>query len=110
MPLRASAAMIGLVAATTAAGSRAISPRAASIRRGASASADASTGVALITIDAGGQNHIVIVAGTNGLLTPERLGPSHGGARARARVLLQLEVPLETVVAAARAGGRAGRP
>jgi ribokinase len=75
---------------------------------GVGVSDDAPTGVALITIDAGGQNHIVIVAGTNGLLTPERLGPSHGVLESARVILLQLEVPLETVVAAARAGRAAG--
>jgi ribokinase len=72
------------------------------------ASADAPTGVALITIDASGQNHIVIVAGTNGLLTPDRLDPLHAVLESARVVLLQLEVPLATVVAAARTGRTAG--
>ena len=67
------------------------------------------TGVALIAVDAAGQNEIVIVPGANGTSHP-------GGARARAAtsgrapavVLLQLEVPLATVEAAARLARRAG--
>jgi ribokinase len=66
------------------------------------------TGVALITVDASGQNQIVLVPGANGGFTPDRFVPVES-ALARARVaLLQLEIPLETVVAAARAAHRAG--
>jgi ribokinase len=69
---------------------------------------EASTGVALITIDASGQNHIVIVAGTNGLFTPERLAGSRAALRAARVLLLQLEIPLDTVMAAAREARSAG--
>jgi ribokinase len=59
-----------------------------------------STGVALIFVEAGGQNQIVVVAGANGVLRPEdiqgALQPSQGGY-----LLLQLESPIETVAAAA---------
>ena len=66
------------------------------------------TGVALITVDASGQNQIVLVPGANGAFTPDRFVPAES-ALARARVvLLQLEIPLETVLAAARAARRAG--
>jgi ribokinase len=66
------------------------------------------TGVALITIDAAGQNQIVLVAGANGTFTPDRFVPVTS-ALARARVvLLQLEIPLDTVLAAARAARAAG--
>ncbi len=58
------------------------------------------TGTAIITVDPQGQNTIVISAGANGALTPEdmdRLGEVIGRARV---LLLQLEIPLETVAAA----------
>jgi ribokinase len=68
--------------------------------------ADAPTGVALITVDAAGQNHIVVVPGANGRLRAADLdAPVFAGA---AVVLLQLEVPLETVRAAARLARDAG--
>ena len=51
-----------------------------------------SSGVALITIDAAGQNTIVVVPGANGTFTPDRLGPAIGRVRAAPVVLLQLEV------------------
>jgi ribokinase len=65
------------------------------------------TGVALITVEASGQNEIVIVAGANGRLTVVDLERSDGLATA-AVVLLQLEIPLPTVQAAARLAHRAG--
>lgn len=65
-----------------------------------------SSGIALIAIDASGQNQIVIVPGSNGTFAPDRL-PGHllGAAKF---VLLQLEIPLETVQAAARLAKAAG--
>ena len=66
------------------------------------------TGVALITIDATGQNHIVLVPGANGTFTPERLAGSRTALRDARVVLLQLEVPLETVLAAAHGGRDSG--
>jgi ribokinase len=60
-----------------------------------------SSGVALITIAADGQNDIVIVSGANGTFTPERLAPSVPLLRQAAIVLLQLEIPLPTVERAA---------
>ena len=65
------------------------------------------TGVALITIDATGQNQIVIVPGANGLLSPEDVERERDLIASAGILLLQLEVPLATVEAAARIG-RAG--
>jgi ribokinase len=65
------------------------------------------SGVALILVDARGQNQIVIAAGANGRLTAAdvdaALADAHGGY-----LLLQLETPLDTVVAAAALGKRHG--
>lgn len=67
---------------------------------------DEPTGVAVISVDAAGENSIIIAAGANGTLQPSDLDPAaFGGA---AVVGLCLEVPLETVQAAARAGHDAG--
>lgn len=62
----------------------------------------ASTGVALITRDRTGQNTIVVVPGANGTLSPDRLQPALETIRRARVVLLQLEVPLDTVLLAAR--------
>jgi ribokinase len=54
--------------------------------------AAAMTGVALITVDAAGENEIVVAPGANGELRPEDVDlPDCDG------VLCQLEIPLETV-------------
>ena len=67
-----------------------------------------SSGVALITTDASGQNQIVVVAGANGTFSPERLAPAVPLLRRARVVLLQLEIPLATVVRAAADAGAAG--
>jgi ribokinase len=68
----------------------------------------APTGVALITVDVAGQNQIVLVAGSNGSFTPDRLASIEPVVRGARVVLLQLEIPLETVIAAARIARQAG--
>ena len=67
---------------------------------------DTPTGTAMIVVDAAGENTIIVSAGANGTLRPEDLEPEvFSGA---AVVCLSLEIPLETVQAAALAGHRAG--
>lgn len=67
-----------------------------------------SSGVALITIDAAGQNTIIVVPGANGTFSPDRLGPSVARMRSARVVLLQLEIPLGTVERAAADSRSAG--
>lgn len=67
-----------------------------------------STGVAVIGIDATGQNRIVIVPGSNGTLTPERCQASAAVIASANILLLQLEVPLPSVLAAARLAKQGG--
>jgi ribokinase len=67
-----------------------------------------SSGLATITIDAQGQNQIIIVPGANGTFHPDRLERSRAAIVAAGQVLLQLEVPLTTVLAAARMASQAG--
>lgn len=63
---------------------------------------DAATGIAVITIDANAENTIVVSPGANHQLTPEHID-RNAAAISNARVVLaQLEVPLETIEAAAR--------
>lgn len=70
---------------------------------GVDVSSGESTGLAVITIDSIGENTIVVSAGANSRLSPEHV-KRHSGMFASARVLLaQLEIPLETVSAAAGA-------
>ncbi|WP_336083221.1 ribokinase [Nocardia sp. SSK8] len=65
------------------------------------------SGVATIVVDGAGENSIIVVAGANGRLT--ELSPADLAAIAAADVLLcQLEIPVATVVAAARHARAAG--
>jgi ribokinase len=68
----------------------------------------APTGVAVITIDASGQNQIVLAPGANARLRPEDVERHRSLVEAASVVLLQLEVPLDTVEAAARIARQAG--
>jgi len=66
------------------------------------------TGLGLITVDAAGQNQIVVVAGANGAFVPAALSEAHHAVHGAAVVLLQLEIPLPTVQTAARVGKEGG--
>ncbi len=55
----------------------------------------APTGVALIAVDPSGENQIVVAAGANHLVTPEQLP-----VRIECPLIVQLELPIETVEAA----------
>ena len=55
------------------------------------------TGVALIVVDEQGQNSIVVTPGANGRLTPADIDAAAEAIAAADVLLLQLEVPLETV-------------
>lgn len=70
---------------------------------------DASSGVALIHVDAGGQNAITVIPGANEQLTVEHIRAEKDLIRSGDAVLLQLEIPLEVVAETiALASGQAG--
>jgi ribokinase len=60
-----------------------------------------SSGVALIFVERGGQNMIVVAPGSNGLLSPHDVAASALAFEGGRILLLQLESPMETVAAAA---------
>jgi ribokinase len=66
------------------------------------------SGVAVIGIDGTGQNQIVVVPGSNGTFSVERLAASAAALEGASLVLLQLEIPLDSVAAAARRAREAG--
>lgn len=66
------------------------------------------TGTALITVDRGGENTIVLSAGANGELMPEHLAGLRELLGGAAVLCLSFEVPMETVVAAAQQAREAG--
>lgn len=61
-----------------------------------------STGVALIFVNAEGENVIGIHAGANAALTVERVGAQHDLIAGAEALLMQLESPVESVLAAAK--------
>lgn len=63
---------------------------------------DASTGRAIVLVDDRAENSIVVVGGANAALTPDHLEPAADALTRAAVVVAQLEVPVETVTAAAR--------
>lgn len=66
------------------------------------------TGVAVIAVDASGENNIIISAGANGTLSPADVAEASDVMAEAAVVCLCLEVSTDTVLAAARAGHDAG--
>ncbi|XAS71758.1 ribokinase [Micrococcaceae bacterium Sec5.1] len=69
---------------------------------------DAATGVAVISVDASGENSIIISAGANGTLTPADVRAAADAINNAAVVCLCLEVAIDTVITAAQAGHDAG--
>ncbi len=67
-----------------------------------------SSGIALISIDASGQNQIIIAPGANGSFGVELLEKARDVVSSASLVLLQLEIPIETVEAAARMAKASG--
>ena len=57
-----------------------------------------SSGLALISVDQNGENHIVVAPGANETLTKERLRSVLSQIPDNAIVMMQLEIPLESVV------------
>ncbi|MGO4237841.1 ribokinase [Pseudarthrobacter sp. YAF2] len=66
------------------------------------------TGVAVIAVDAHGENNIIISAGANGTLSPADVAGAADVLGGAAVVSLCLEVAMPTVLAAAQAGHDAG--
>lgn len=66
------------------------------------------SGTAAICIDPSGQNQILIMPGSNATFTPVQLKESEDVIASAGIVLLQLEIPMETVVAAAHLAKKAG--
>ncbi len=69
---------------------------------------EAASGVALIFVDADGENSIAVAPGANARLSPEDVQRAKGAIEAADVLLLQLEIPLETVQRAAEMAHRAG--
>jgi ribokinase len=68
----------------------------------------APSGVALIFVARDGENSIAVAGGANARLSPADVQRAAGAIRAAGSVVLQLEIPLPTVEAAARLAAAAG--
>ena len=71
--------------------------------------AGTASGTASITV-AGGENQIIVVPAANGRLTPAHVEAAAGAFTRADAVLVQMEIPLETVEATLRLGDRVGVP
>ncbi len=69
---------------------------------------DASTGIALIVVEEGGQNSIVVSSGANGRVTPLDVSRAEDAIRSANLILLQLEIPLPAVIKAAQCAKKHG--
>jgi ribokinase len=70
----------------------------------------APSGVALIFVARSGQNSIAVAGGANARLSPAALARAGAALQEAQMLVLQLESPLKTVLAAARLAKRAGVP
>lgn len=68
------------------------------------------SGTALILVDKKGQNVISVALGANGTLSPTDLAPFKKDIASSDALLMQLETPVETVIAAAKIASAAGVP
>ena len=73
-----------------------------------SASSDTASGVALILVDKEGQNNIVVASGANARVTPEDVDQAVEAIATAEVLLLQLEIPLESVCRAAEIAQKHG--
>lgn len=71
---------------------------------------DASSGVAPIFVDPESRNSIIIVKGANNLLSPDDIRAASDDIKQCKLIVLQLEIPTETVYAAVRFGEEHGIP
>ncbi|HLK33850.1 MAG TPA: ribokinase [Terriglobales bacterium] len=78
--------------------------------RGVSSAPETPSGTALIATDPAGQNSIVIVPGANGKLLPVDTAKFENLIHSAGIILLQLEVPLQTVIYVAEMGYRKNIP
>jgi ribokinase len=70
---------------------------------------DGASGTASIVV-AGGENQIVVVPGANARVTPAQVEQARGALAAADVILVQLEIPLETVDATLRLAAQLGKP
>jgi ribokinase len=71
--------------------------------------ANSGSGTASITV-ADGENNIIVVPGANALVTPAQIERAQSTLASADAILVQMEIPLESVEATLRLGQRLGKP
>lgn len=66
------------------------------------------SGLAIISVDDAGENAITVISGANGLVTPDDIEAAAARIAEAAVVMLQLEIPMETVLATIAIARRVG--
>lgn len=67
-----------------------------------------STGIAFITVEDNSENRIVIIPGANKLLTPQKIKEKKAVIESSSILLIQLEIPVESVVQAVKIANSSG--
>jgi ribokinase len=70
---------------------------------------NAATGLAVVSVEDSGENSIIVIAGANSQLTPDDIDNSLDVLQQAEVVILQLEIPLETVAYAAKLAKSLGK-
>lgn len=68
------------------------------------------SGVAIIAVDKQGENSIIVVPGANGFVTPADVESAQKAIAASTMLMLQLEIPIDAVLAAITCAKSAGVP
>ncbi|HET9803294.1 MAG TPA: ribokinase [Candidatus Acidoferrum sp.] len=89
--------MIGCVGSDSFGGQLIQGLQSAGVKTGAVSQVPGPSGVALITTDRRGENSIVVIPGANAHVTPSLLEKHDALLRSAAIILVQLEIPLESV-------------
>lgn len=103
-----SVAMIGRVGADGHGALLRESLAAAGVDAGHVRDTDRPTGVAMIIVDSDGDNSIVVSPGANGVLTPDDVAAAREMIASAPLLCLQLEIPFDTLGAAAALAAEAG--
>ncbi|MCD7817906.1 MAG: ribokinase [Lachnospiraceae bacterium] len=70
---------------------------------------EAPTGIALIPVNTEGDNYIIVISGANATLTPEDIDRNIALIEESDIIMFQLEIPLDTVLHAARLAKKLGK-
>lgn len=105
----ASVTMVGAVGSDAFAAGLLDTLRAAGVDTAHVERVDGPSGIAAISVDAAGENSIIVIPGANASVRADRADDVHAITSAQILVM-QLEIPMDSVISAARAARSAGVP